>query len=210
MTGCDRFEKEGLLLLEQGQPLDDHFSTCPDCLAARAAYERLREQLSHLGEEDEPAPEWQARVWERIEQRKKRAWSFWWLAPVTVAAMALFLVWLPGRSTPGLQIEIERGASVRRSIGGIEAQPGDLLKLSAATGGARHAEVRVYRNDTELILRCLEPRCSVALDAIGRYQPLLLHSEKPIPPPASDLESDTAAALDAGAEIEMGEEIAVR
>ena len=208
MTGCDRFEKEGLLLLEQGQPLDEHFSTCPDCLAARAAYDRLEEQLSQVGEEDEPAPDWQARVWEKIEQRPKRVWSFWWLAPIAVAAMALFLVWLPGRSAPGLQVEIERGASVRR---GIAAQPGDLLHLSASTGGARHAEMRVYRNDTELVLRCeAESPCSVVLDGIGKYQPLLLHSENPIPPPASDLDTDTGAALDAGAEIEMGEEIDVR
>ena len=208
MTGCDRFEKEGLLLLEQGQPLDEHFSTCPGCLAARAAYERLGEQLSRIGEEDEPAPDWQARVWERIEQRQKRRWSFWWLAPLAAAAMAaFFLVWLPGRSAPGLEIEIERGASVRR---GTEAQPGDVLRLSATTGGARHAELRVYRNDTELVLRCPESPCSVVLDGIGRYQPLLLFSERPIPPSTSDLESDTAAALDAGAEIEMGPEIAVR
>ena len=66
MTKCDRFENEALLLLEQGQPLDEHFSTCPDCLAARAAYDRLRNGLSHLGEEGEPAPGWQARVWDRI------------------------------------------------------------------------------------------------------------------------------------------------
>ncbi|HET9226999.1 MAG TPA: hypothetical protein VFR31_10050 [Thermoanaerobaculia bacterium] len=208
MTGCDRFEKEGLLALEQGQPLDEHFATCPDCLAAREAYERLEEQISRVGEEDEPAPDWQARVWERIEQRQKRTWSFWWLAPIAVAAMALFLVWLPGRSAPGLQVEIEHGASVRR---GIEARPGDVLRLSATTGGARHAEVRVYRNDTELVLRCeADSSCSVALDGMGKYQPLLLHSENPIPAPTSDLERDTAAALDAGAEIEMGEEIDVR
>src|SRR5687768_6688898 len=41
-TRCDRFEAEALLLLEQGQPLDEHFSSCSDCLEARAAYDRLR------------------------------------------------------------------------------------------------------------------------------------------------------------------------
>lgn len=207
---CERFENEALLLLEQGEPLDDHFSTCPDCLAARAAYDRLVAQLSHLGEEDEPAPDWQARVWERIEQRKKRRWWTVWIAPVAVAAAAMaafFLVWIPGQKPAGLQIEIEAGTTVRR---GVEAHPGDTLRLTATTGGARHSEVRVYRNDTELILRCPESPCSVVLDGVGRYQPLLLHSESPLPAPTSDLEADTGAALDAGAEIEMGPAVVVR
>jgi hypothetical protein len=211
-AGCERFENEGLLLLEQGQPLDDHFSSCPDCLKARAAYDRLREQLTNLGEEDEPAADWQARVWERIEQRKRRRWSPWWIAPVAVAAAAamaaLFLIWIPGQRPASLQIAIEAGATVRR---GAEAHPGDLLRLAATTGGARHSELRVYRNDTELILSCsTESPCSVVLDGVGRYQPLLLLSESPLPSPTSDLEIDTGAALDAGAEIEMGPEVVVR
>lgn len=211
-ASCERFEKEALLLLEQGQPLDDHFSSCPDCLAARAAYDRLLAQLSRLGEEDEPAADWQARVWEEIEKRKKRRWPSWWIAPVGIAAMAamaaLFLVWIPGQKPAGLQIEIEAGTTVRR---GSEAHPGDTLRLTAATGGARHGELRVYRNDTELILRCPpENPCSVVLDGVGRYQPLLLLSESPLPAPTSDLEADTGAALGAGAEIEMGPEVVVR
>lgn len=208
-TACERFENEALLLLEQGQPLDDHFSFCPDCLAARAAYDRLREQLSKLGEEDEPAADWQARVWKRIEQRKKRRWSPWWFAPVAVAAMAaLFLIWIPGQKPAGLQVEIEAGTTIRR---GAEAHPGDLLRLRATTGGARHSELRVYRNDMELILRCsTESPCSVVLDGVGRYQPLLLLSESPLPAPTSDLETDTGAALDAGADVEMGPEVVVR
>ena len=208
---CERFENEALLLLEQGQPLDEHFSTCPDCLEARAAYERLREQLSQLGEEDEPAPDWQARVWERIEQRKKRRWWTTWIAPVAVAAAAMaafFLIWLPGQTPAGLQIEIEAGTTVRR---GVEAHPGDTLRLTATTGGARHSELRVYRNDTELIQRCpAEDPCSVILDGVGRYQPLLLLSENPLPDPTSDLEKDTGAALDSGAEVEPGPEVVVR
>lgn len=209
---CERFENEALLLLEQGQPLDDHFSSCPDCLKARAAYDRLLEQLSKLGEEDEPAADWQARAWERIEERKKRRWWRSWIAPVAVAATAamaaLFLIWIPSQRPAGLQIEIEAGSDVRR---GVEAHPGDTLRLTATTGGARHSELRVYRNDTELIRRCpTDDPCSVVLDGVGRYQPLLLHSENPLPDPTSDLEKDTGAALEAGAEIEMAPEIVVR
>ncbi|MFL6198642.1 MAG: anti-sigma factor family protein [Thermoanaerobaculia bacterium] len=222
-TGCERFENEALLLLEQGQPLDEHFSSCPDCMEARAAYDRLRERISSLGKEDEPAPGWQARVWEKIEQRKerRRRWSPWWIAPVGITALAamaaLFLLWLPGRTPAGLRIEIEAGTTVRR---GAEAHPGDLLRLAATTGGARHSELRVYRNDTELVLRCsAEPPCSlrrgkltasVVLDGVGRYQPLLLLSKDPLPDVASDLDADTDAALTAGAEVELGPRVVVR
>lgn len=218
---CERFEDEALLLLEQGQPLDEHFSSCPDCLAARAAYDRLRNGLSHLGEEDQPAPDWQARVWERIDRRQKRRWWPRWIAPVGIAAMAamaaLFLIWIPGQRPAGLQVGIETGTTVRR---GAEAQPGDLLRLTATTGGARYSELRVYRNDEELVLRCsTEPPCSrrrgelrasVTLDGVGRYQPLLLISESPFPNSSSDLDADTDAALTAGAEVELGPRVVVR
>lgn len=223
MTSCQRFENEALLLLEQGQPLDEHFSSCPDCLEARAAYDRLRGGLSSVGKEDEPPADWQARVWEEIDRRKerRRRWSPWWIAPVALATMVtLFLIWVPGRTPAGLRIEIEAGTTVRR---GAEAQPGDLLRLAATTGGARYSELRVYRNDTELILRCSdEPPCSrrrgelsasVLLDGVGRYQSLLIFSEQPLPTPpntASDLDTDTDAALTAGAEVELGPRVVVR
>jgi hypothetical protein len=220
---CRRFEDEALLLLEQGQLLDDHFSTCPDCLEARAAYDRLRNDLSAVGREDEPPADWQARVWETIDRRRerRRRWSPWWIAPVGIAAMAtlaaFFLVRLPSQKPAGLRIGIEAGSTIRR---GAEAHPGDVLKLTATTGGARQAELRVYRNDDELVLRCsTEPPCSrrrgeltaaIVLDGIGRYQPLLLLSEDPLPNTASGLDTDTDAALSAGAEVELGPRVVVR
>ena len=229
MSPCDRFEAEGLLLLEQGLPLDEHFATCPDCLAARAAYERLRVELADLGAEDEPPVGWQARVWEQLDHgrerrdRRERRRPRWrgWIVPVGVglaaSLAALFLIRPPGPLPPSLRTEVEAGATVRR---GGEAQPGDLLRLTAATGGARHAELRVYRNDTELVLRCSadrpctrrgdELRAAVLLDAVGRYQPLLIRAEGPLPSPVSDLEKDTSAALAAGADVKLGTEIVVR
>jgi hypothetical protein len=220
VTRCDRFETEAVLLLEQGLPLDEHFSSCPDCLAARAAYERLGHGISSLSGDEEPAAGWEARVWEKIEQRRRsrHRWGPWWVVPVGVAALAAFLfVRLPGQGPPSLRVEVERGTAVRR---GVEAQPGDTLQLAASTGGAPHAELRVYRNDAELILRCsTEPPCSrwgkelrasVVLDGIGRYQPLLLFSKNPLPSSASDLETDTSAALAAGADVELASEVVVR
>lgn len=227
MNRCGRFEAEGLLLLEQGLPLDEHFATCPDCLAARASYERLRVEIAALGAEDEPPVGWQARVWERLDQRRERRRPWWpggwrgWLVPVGVglaaSLAALFLIRPPAPRPPSLRVEVQAGPTVRR---GGEAQPGDLLRLTATTGGARHAELRVYRNDTELVLRCSterpcsrrgdEVRAAVLLDAVGRYQPLLMRAEIPLPSPVSNLEKDTRAALAAGADVRLGSEIFVR
>jgi hypothetical protein len=218
VTRCDRFETEAVLLLEQGRPLDEHFASCPQCLAARAAYDRLRQRISSLSEEDAPPVGWQARVWEKIEQRKERQrrWPFW-LVPVGAAALAAFLfVRMPEHVPPTLTVAVQAGTTIHR---GVDAKAGDLLELTATTGGAAHAELRVYRNDAELILRCsTEPPCSrrrnklrasVVLDGIGRYQSLLFLSENPLPS-GSDLETDTSAALAAGADVELGSEVVVR
>ncbi len=224
MSRCDRFETEGLLLLEQGLPLDEHFAACPDCLAARVLHERLGAEIAALGAGDEPPVGWQSRVWQRLDQRRERRrprWTGWrgWIVPIGVAASlaGFFLLRPPGPQPASLRAEIEAGATVRR---GGEAQAGDLLRLTAAAGGSRHAELRVYRNDTELVLRCStdrpcsrqgdEVRAAVLLDAVGRYQPLLMRGESPLPPPESDLEKDTSAALAAGADVKLGSEIVVR
>jgi hypothetical protein len=222
MSPCDRFETEAVLLLERGLPLDEHFSACPDCLAAQAFYDRLRQRLAVVGEEDQPPVGWQAGVWGRIEQQRgRRRWRPWWgLVPVALAASlaAVFLVRMPEPAPVFLKAEIEAGPSVQR---GDEAKPGDSLRLTSSTGGAHHAELRVYRNEAELVLSCsTESPCSrkgedlqatVVLDGIGRYQPLLLFSKNPLPTASTQgLDADTEAALAAGAEIELGKEIVVR
>lgn len=226
MSRCDRFEAEGLFLLEQGLPFDEHFATCPDCRAARTAYEELSAEIAALGAGDEPPVGWQARVWGRLDQRRERRrprWTGWrgWMVPIGVgmaaSLVAFFLLRPPGPQPASLRAEVEAGTTVRR---GGEAQAGDLLRLTAMAGGARHAELRIYRNDTELVLRCStdrpctrrgdEVRAAVLLDAVGRYQPLLMRGERPLPHPGSDLEKDTSAALAAGADVKLGSEIVVR
>jgi hypothetical protein len=222
MKICNRFETEGLLRVEQGLPLDEHFTTCADCLAAQASYERLRHEVGSLGEGEEPPAGWQARVWERIEERResRRRWWPWWLVPTAVAAsLALFLL-VRTPSPPvavSLLAEVQAGSVVRR---GDDAQPGDVLHLTATLGSAPHVELRVYRNDREVVLRCsdaspcvrrgAELRATIPLDGVGRYQPLLLLSPRALPPPAFTLDGDAAAALAAGAEVELGPEIVVR
>jgi hypothetical protein len=135
-----------------------------------------------------------------------------------VAALAaLLFVRTPEHSSPSLIVAVQAGPTVHR---GVDAKPGDRLQLTATTGGAQCAELRVYRNDSELILSCsAEPPCSrrgdelrasAVLDGVGRYQPLLCLSENPLPSSASDLETDTSAALAAGADVQLGSEVVVR
>ncbi|HSF43423.1 MAG TPA: hypothetical protein VLT87_26730 [Thermoanaerobaculia bacterium] len=223
MTRCDRFETEGVLRLEQGLPLDEHYDTCPDCAAAREAHEHLRAGIAGLGADDEPPPGWQARVWERIEERKERrkrhgGWFLWMVPAAVAASLAAFLLLRPTPPPPpSLLARIEAGDTVRR---GEEAQPGDLLRLTATTGEAPYAELRVYRNDAEMVLRCstaapctrqgVHLTATLGLDGVGRYTPLLLYSEKPLPEGGGDLDTDTREALNAGAEVELGADVDVR
>lgn len=224
MSACRRFEEEGLLRLVQGLPLDDHFATCPDCLAERAVYERLQREIAVAGEGIEPPLGWQAQLWAAIEERRsrRRPRGGWWLllpaAAALLVAVLLLRPWAPPPARLALAAEVETGAGVVRR--GEEGHPGDRLRLRAATGEAAHAELRVYRNERRRVLRCsTEPPCrrgrgtleaEIVLPAIGSYQSLLLTSDRPLPEAGAGFDADVAAALAAGAQATLGPEIEVR
>lgn len=215
---CERFESEGLLQLERGEPLDPHFASCPDCREARIVYERLRQDLAALGAEEEPPLGWEGRVLRRIEERRRRRWV-WMLAPLGAAALAATLFFAIPRApaTSTLFQEVVQEGSVRRAE---SATPGDRLRLRAETGEAAHAELRIYRNGRELLLRCPgAPSCaqeedeitvSFALPSPGRYQAMLLLDDQPLPSPGKGLDPDAGAALDRGAKVLLAAEIDVR
>ena len=219
---CDRFETEGLLRLERGEPLDEHFATCPDCLDARAAYERLRQDLSEIGADGEPPADWEARVWARIEERKRRPRWVWLLTPVGAAALAAALFFAVPRtpSAPSLVQEVVAGGPVRRAA---VARPGDRLDLRAETAGSPHAELRIYRNGFEIVLRCpsdvgdascrrqgSEIRASLTLPSVGDYRAVLVLDDEPLPSPGKGLDSDAGAAFAQDAQVLLGDEISVR
>ncbi|HKH45312.1 MAG TPA: hypothetical protein VKM72_11655 [Thermoanaerobaculia bacterium] len=219
VTRCERFETEGLILLERGERLDGHFATCPDCREARAAYELLREQIAEAGADDEPPADWQARVRERIEQRRRRPLWGWVLAPLGAAALAAALFFAVPRipTAPSLTQEIAPGAAVHRSA---SAAPGDRLVLRAETAGAPHGELRVYRNGRDLLLRCpgdsscrregSELRVTWTLPSAGTYQAVLVLDDEPLLAPAKSLDADAGAAFAQGAQVLLGDEISVR
>lgn len=219
MTRCERFQDEGLLQLERGEPLDEHFETCPDCLEARAGYERLSKEIALVGWDDEPAPDWQARVWDRIEARRRKPLWGWLLAPLGAAALAAALFFAIPRTpaAPSLVQEIVPGDRVYRAA---SAAPGDRLVLRAEAAGSPHAELRVYRNGRDLVLHCpgggacrqqgSELRADFTLPSAGTYQAVLVLDDQPLPPPREDLDSDAGAAFAQDAQVLLGDEITVR
>ncbi len=220
VTRCDRFEREGLLQLEEGAGLDEHFSTCPDCLAERAVYEELGRRMGSEALGEVPPAGWQARVRAAIARRRSRRRWVWTMVPAALAASMAVLLLTPSATRSPLALEVGVAPGDLPLRGGAEAQPGSRLTLRATTGGARYAELRVYFNDGEVALRCSsEPPCrrggevieaSLVLSSIGSYLPLLLVSDAPLPAPSSGADQDAGAAIAAGGRVEVGREIRVR
>ncbi|MEM9593041.1 MAG: hypothetical protein AAGD06_02190 [Acidobacteriota bacterium] len=231
----DRREVDLLTRLEAGEPLPDDVAEDDELAARLAGYDRLRGALGQAGDDLAPPEGWRQGVLDRIDQRRARrgaARRRRWLGTAAALAAGLILVlWPadevpvgpgPGPTGPVLVAEILASAETTRR--GLEAQPGDRLRLRASTDGRPHAELRIYRGDDELVLRCGDgPGCSrsgdelvalVPLDRPGVYQTVLLWGDAPMPAPESalggSLDLDTAAAVDIGADYELGPEIEVR
>ena len=223
---CDRYEREALELIEAGQPLPEHFSTCPDCLAAAAAYRRLRSDLSALDTETAPGPDWKSRVRERIAEGEGNSTVGRRVAAALALAAGLLVIVLLVRPDPGpidetLTVEVSRpqDAAVLR---GSEAQPGDRLRVTATVDPERVVELRLYRDDRDLLVRCTDqPPCvregdtirlEIPLETVGRYQTILLTSSPgdSLPDPAGALDADVERAAEAGAELVVGEQVRVR
>jgi hypothetical protein len=233
-TLCDRFEREGLLRMEQGLPLDPHFDTCERCLAARAEYDWLHAGIRDLdsaqtGRANTGRTDWQARVWAGVARANERRapwrrWRSWLLAAPLAAAAAALLVLLfsgpgSGPAGPALAYAVRAPAQGAEPMRGGHARPGDVLDLQARTGGAAHAELRVYGDrggdDLVLILRCTDqPPCtrrgddieaSVRLEQRGPYRIVFLHGPQPLPEPGAGLDDDLPRARAAGAAIELRE-----
>jgi hypothetical protein len=234
MSACRRFEEEGLLRLERGEELDEHFSTCAECRQAWQAYRALGAELRSLGGEEQPPAGWQAEVWRQIEERRgspvpkpgtvpSGPWKRW-LGPAMLAAAAVLALvvliprWTQPVVTLSLTASVQKGGETRR--GAEEAQPGDRLILEARGPRRARLEIRLYRGEREWVARCpggegctVRPgrlRWEIPLAAVGTYQTALLESEGDLPAPGAGLDADCGAALRAGARLQLGPEITVR
>lgn len=223
---CERYWREGVLLVEQGRP-DPHREGCLDCRREHEARAELVRAFRLVATERGDT-RWQARVWRRIalEERPKRTWLPWSGAVVAAAAMAvLTVVLLVPRSGPVEDIrprhEIDDGAVARRS-GSRSPSIGDRVRFYVASD----QEARIYRAEV-LLLRCTPSRALVTAGcsrdargilaelelALGEYQlvsaPANLAEpteepalQRPTPQPRT-LDADLAALTNAGGTYQL-------
>lgn len=145
---------------------------------------------------------------------------------ILVAAGAGYILFLR-RTAPAAHPTL--AAIVRPGRGGqkpgLGVQPGDVIELTANRAGASSAEIRLYRNDVEVVFRCpdraaLMPErgrtCfvrtqllvgTVPVPSLGVYQPLLITSTRPFPEPTGNLQTDSARLLESGAAVILGPSI---
>lgn len=116
---CDRYWREGILLVERGLP-DPHREGCADCQRAHASRDELIDALPLIGEGYTGDPRWQSNVWERIDGKPARALK--WLWPVSgafaVACLLLLLlsVGLVGGDRPGPREENAQDSLVPHEV----------------------------------------------------------------------------------------------
>jgi hypothetical protein len=144
---------------------------------------------------------------------------------ILVAAAAGYFLFLrrtvpTAHPTLAALVRPARGGSPR----GPGVQPGDVIELTANRAGAPSAEIRLYRNDTEVVFRCPDrlqaPQrgrtCfvrtqllvgTVPVPSVGVYQPLLVTSTHPLPEPTGSLQADSARLLESGAAVILGPSI---
>lgn len=216
---CDRFETEGLLQLERGEPLDAHFTTCEDCLRARRFYARLTAELQDLDGTLEPPEDWRDKVRERVASQAPRPGRRPWpmrFAALFVLALGLGL-WMRSAETPPTGLRVEIRSSAETTYRGDRAQPGDSLHLRAPAD-REYVELRVYRDDRDLVLLCTHQapcrrqtsviEARLVLEVRGVYRPVLLRSSTPLPKPTGrGLDADIELAVDSGATFELADEI---
>jgi len=221
MNLCNRFEEEGLLILERGEELSEHFETCEECLKARKIYEQLADDIRIGFDNIEPPSNWRAAAFDQMKaastnkpKRKVIGWSS------ALAAMLVAVVWtlnfLPNVE-PSLTTSITKGGEVYR---GQQIQPGDTLNINAITD-ASTVEIRVYLDDQSLVYRCgklnacskigNEIATSMELEGIGEYQALLIYSNAALTANITgSIDQDVLAVREQGATVIIAASITVR
>jgi hypothetical protein len=149
--------------------------------------------------------------------RPPRPWRRWTLAlaaPVLAAAAIVIVVRRSTTTAPSeraaatgaaddvvLAYAFEPNPNRPRTRG--EVAVGDTIVFSARNLQAALAELRVYRDDGGLVLRCstappcvrsgTDLRARLAIPAIGRYRALIATAPAPLPAPTGVMDDDLAA-----------------
>jgi hypothetical protein len=223
MDPCNRFEDEGALRLEAGEPPDAHELSCADCQAARQSYQRLAAALRNLSDPPPPVA-WQAEVLRQVgpPPAPPSSGTRWrWAAAAAMAAAAGAVIWMcapTGTERLAVSHTLLATAANRRADSAVV---GDTMRIEA-TGGTGVRELRLYRSSVggpeELVARCpghagcraggdrLE--LTVPLEVRGRYRAMVLDGPGAVPATGT-LEGDAAAARVAGARVELGSAVEV-
>jgi hypothetical protein len=221
-VSCDRFERERLAAVEDGAPPDEHEQACADCAEARRKYHGVGELVAAASADRELPAAWFDATLAMIRarpQRRRRQRLLVGATGMFAAAAAAALLWWPhhaNRDTPPLlAIRVERSGAPLR---GDAPHPGDLLVVRGQAG-RRHVELRVYRADHQVVLRCAaELPChrsgdaveaSVALIEAGRYRAVLLSTDRPLPPADATLDQAAAQVSEDGGAATLSEPIDV-
>lgn len=153
---CERYWRDGIVLVERG--LDDpHRDGCEDCMRAHASRQELIDALPLIGAGYTGDPDWQAKVWQRIDGKRAHAplrWR-WQLAGALTVACAVAL-WIglgrtrSGDVRPRVDI-IENGVPMRSRAAHVDDH------VQVAVGET--SDVWIYRAD-HLVLSCRARKAS--------------------------------------------------
>jgi len=147
---CERYWREGIVLVERGLP-DPHRDGCADCTRAHASRQELIEALPLIGAGDTGDPYWQAKVWQRIDGERARAprrWHWQLAGALTVACVVALWIGLgrvrSGDVRPRIEI-IPKGTPMRSD----DAHVDDRLRVTVG----ETSDVWIYRAG-RLVLQC--------------------------------------------------------
>jgi hypothetical protein len=174
---CERYWREGILLVEQGRP-DPHRESCLDCRREHEARGELVRTFKFVGARGGD-PWWQERVLRRIDSEPSRIppWLPWGSALAAACALVVFVA-IP---------ELFPGDPGPKPVGGELVAAGDTRQPSFEIIPAEHVvrstsagigdrvriwvratqEARIYRGD-ELILRCTAASAAAASPGCSR------------------------------------------
>jgi len=154
---CERYWREGIVLVEHGLP-DAHRDRCEDCTRAHASRQELIDALPLIGAGVAGDPHWQAKVWQRLGDRQGGAPRRWyWQIAGALAIACIVALWIrldhrrPGGGATEIEI-VERGVAMRSRAGDMDARAAhvdDQLRLTVR----ETADVWIYRAD-RLVLAC--------------------------------------------------------
>jgi hypothetical protein len=148
---CERYWREGIVLVEHGQD-DPHRDSCEDCQRAHASRQELIEAIPLIGADDTGDPNWQAQVWRRLDGDRApapRRWA-WQLAGALAMACAVAL-WIRLDRDVRPRLEIVKADVAARSLSSeaLFANTGDHLRVTVDEA----SDVWIYRAD-RLVLAC--------------------------------------------------------